>query len=237
MQDSAVIIVEGLIGAGKSTFTAELGQALGSNTLVLMEPDEQDNANPYLADFYQDTPRWSFTMQVHLLGMRYRMQLAAQWHAMSGRGFAICDRSFYGDTCFARMMNKSGEIGDREFRTYRILYQAMTASVLLPAVCVRLEVSPDTAAERIRRRAEERTGRKCELSISLEYLRRLDEEINRTVDVLSDQGVQIITAPWDTDMGSPEQRLSDILSVADTIRCVTACDLLDAHHKRRAISP
>ena len=108
-----VVIVEGLIGAGKSTLTQELGQAMGPDTLVLMEPDEQNNANPYLADFYGDKDRWAFTMQAHLLGVRYRMQLMAQWHAMGGRGHALCDRSYYGDTCFARMMHKTGQISDQ----------------------------------------------------------------------------------------------------------------------------
>jgi deoxyadenosine/deoxycytidine kinase len=62
-----MIAIEGLIGSGKSSLTRELGPALGKNTLVLMEPDEKDNANPYLADYYTDGPRWAAIMQTHLL--------------------------------------------------------------------------------------------------------------------------------------------------------------------------
>lgn len=230
-----VIIVEGLIGAGKSTLTQELGLVLGQDTLVLMEPDEQKNANPYLADFYGNKERWSFTMQTHLLGMRYRMQLAAQWHALCGRGHAICDRSFYGDTCFARMMNNTGEISNREFETYRVLYQAMTASVLLPGVCVRLKVDPEVAADRIRGRASKRDGRKSELSIDLGYLRALDEEIDTTVGVLREQGVQVLSLHWNDDLTSAEARHQAIEQLAADIIDMSPPDLFLQHHRRVTI--
>lgn len=227
-----VVIVEGIIGAGKSTLSQELGQALGADTLTLMEPDEQGNANPYLADFYGDKARWSFTMQVHLLGMRYRMQLAAQWHAMNGRGHALLDRSFYGDTCFARMMNHTGEITEREFETYRVLYQSMTASVLLPSACVRLKVDPAVAADRIRRRAEMRDGRKSEMTIDLSYLEALDHEIETTVGVLKQQGVRIFEVPWTADRQTAELRAEDIKDLAGAIKDTAPPDLFQLHHRR-----
>jgi deoxyadenosine/deoxycytidine kinase len=226
-----VVIVEGLIGAGKSTLTRELGSALGPDTLVQMEPDEQNNANPYLADFYGDKDRWAFTMQVHLLGVRYRMQLMAQWHAMGGLGHAVCDRSYYGDTCFARMMHRTGQISDREFGTYRSLYQAMTASVLLPSVCVRLHVDPEVAAERIRRRASYRDGRKSELVIDLGYLRALDEEIDTTVGVLRGQGVRVIDLHWGSDRGTPEDRAEAIRVLAAQVAAEPEPDLFHLHRR------
>jgi len=220
-----VVIVEGLIGAGKSTLTQELGVALGPNTLTLMEPDEKDAANPYLSDFYADKERWSFTMQIHLLGARYKMQLAAQWHAMSDRGHACLDRSFYGDTCFARMMSRTGEISAREFETYRMLYQTMTASVLLPSVCVRLRVSPEIAAERIRHRAAGREGRKSELGIDLDYLRALEREIETTTNVLQQQGVKVIDVPWSEERHSANERAEIIQQIADQINQLSVLDL------------
>jgi deoxyadenosine/deoxycytidine kinase len=226
-----VVIVEGLIGAGKSTLTAEIGKALGEGTLTLMEPDER-GGNPYLADFYADKHRWAFSMQVHLLGVRYQMQLAAQWHAMSGRGHAVLDRSFYGDTCFARMMTRTGEITEREFETYRTVYRAMTASVLLPSACVRLRVDPEVAAERIRRRASEREGRRSELVIDLDYLRALDEEIDATVGVLERQGVRVLELPWNVDRATAEDRAREVANLAEAIRFSTPTDLLLRHHAR-----
>lgn len=226
------VIVEGIIGAGKSTLSQELGKALGPDTLTLMEPDEQGGANPYLADFYGDKTRWAFSMQAHLLSCRYRMQLAAQWHAMTGKGNAVLDRSFYGDTCFARMMNKTGEITPREFETYRILYQSMSASVLLPNTCVRLRVDAAVAAERIRKRAEKRDGRKSELVIDLSYLEALDQEIDVTIGILQQQGVRVFEVPWTENRQTSEDRAQDIQQLAAKILDVAPPDLFKLHHQR-----
>jgi len=227
-----VVLVEGIIGAGKSSLSKELGAALGPTTLTLMEPDDKDNANPYLTDFYKEPARWAFVMQVHLLQARYRMHLQAQWHAMNGYGHAVIDRSLQGDTCFARLQRKMGTLTEREFGTYQGLYQSMTASVLLPNVCVRLLISPETAINRIQRRMEARTGRKCEAGISLQYLTDLDREISRMTDVLRRQGVSIIDMPWDVDRDSEESRCMAIQSLASRITEDEPLDIfLDLHRR------
>lgn len=46
--NSGVIIVEGNIGAGKSTFAQHLAKALDGEYL----PEPADGTNPYLADYY-----------------------------------------------------------------------------------------------------------------------------------------------------------------------------------------
>lgn len=227
-----VVITEGLIGIGKSSLSAELAAALGSSTLLLLEPDEQDNANPFLAQYYADPARWGFTMQVRLLAMRFRMHLNAQWHVLNGRGHTVLDRSYFGDTCFARMLAKSGKLTPDEFETYRLLYQEMTASVLLPHVCVRILGDVETAAERIARRASEREGRRCENVIDLDYLRALDDEISLMVGVLARQGVVVLDMPWDADRDTPEQRQAAVTGLARRIEKIAPPDLfLDLHRR------
>lgn len=229
---SHTVIIEGLIGAGKSSLSIELGQALGTSTLVLLEPDEQNGGNPYLSDFYADKKRWAGIMQQHLLGQRYRMMLQAQWHAMAGLGHTISDRSFYGDVCFARLMHESGDISDREFNTYRSLYQTMTASVLLPTVCVHLQVDPEVSAERIQRRMELRAGRKCEAAISLSYLEALDKEIRQMTQTLQNQGVHVIGVPWNEDLDTTEKRHLLVAEIAEQIQSIEHTDLFFKHHQR-----
>lgn len=229
-----VIAVEGLIGSGKTSLTRELGPALGKNTLVLMEPDEKDNANPYLSDYYTDTARWSFTMQCHLLSARYRMHQHAQWHALQGAGHALLDRSYFGDTAFARLQLKMGVMTEREFETYKNLYQAMTASVMLPTICIRVLVSPETCNRRVASRMEKETGRKCETAIDLDYLRGLEQEIEHMVGVLRRQGVTILDVPWDEDRSSPEERRHAVEGLAARINNMNPVEeFLDMH--RRAI--
>jgi len=229
---SKVIVVEGLISSGKSTLVAELGQALGPKTLVLQEPDEQNNANPYLADFYADPQRWAMTMQIHLLGLRLRMHLHAQWHALQGYGLALIDRSFYGDTCFARLQLAMDTLSAREFDTYQAIYKAMTTMVLLPTVCIRILSSPVVCRERIISRMEKQTGRACESAVSLEYLQALDREIDFMVDVLRRQGVAILDVPWSANRDTPEIREQTVQDLATRIHAVSPPDpFLDIHRR------
>lgn len=234
MKRHKVVIIEGLIGSGKTTLSRELGEALGG--LTLFEPDEKESnaqqGNPYLADYYTDPSRWSFVLQVHQLQARYRMHLQAQWHAMQGFGHAVLDRSYFGDTAFARLQVKSGLMSQREFDTYSSLYQAMTASVLLPNVCVRVLASPEVCNQRVAKRMEVETGRQCETAIDLNYLKGLETEIDHMVGVLRSQGVIIFDMPWDDSRGSPEERRGAVEALASRINNLKAPDLfLDLHRR------
>lgn len=231
--DKKVVIVEGIIGAGKSILSKELGGALGDNTLIMMEPDEKEDANPYLSDYYTEPERWSFTLQVHMLAMRYRMHLNAQWHAMSGVGHAVLDRSYFGDTAFARLQVNDGIMSEREFSSYSKIYQAMTASVLLPSVCIRLLVSPEVAHERINKRMEDESGRKCESGIPMEYLVNLDKEIDHMCSVLKGMGVNVIDMPWDVMRETPADRKGAVHGLARRIEGLEPIDtFLDMHRRK-----
>lgn len=234
MRRGTVCIVEGLIGAGKSSFTTELHEAIDGST-ALMEPDEQDGQNPYLSHFYGDMERWAFTMQIHLLQARFRMHQNAQWMAMSGQGPVILDRSYFGDTAFARLQLLQGTMTPNEYETYRAIYSSMTASVLLPNICIHLKVSPEVAAERIDKRASERSGRVCEKVIELSYLQQLDTEINAMVETLGSQGVKVIEVPYDLDRPDKSSRSSLIKNITKEIRNISAPDLFESH--RRSIAP
>ena len=230
-----VIVVEGLIGSGKTTLSRELGKALGDTALTLFEPDEKGEdggGNPYLADYYADPARWSFVLQVHQLQARYRMHLQAQWHAMQGFGHAVLDRSYFGDTAFARLQVKEGKMSQREFRTYTSIYQAMTASVLLPNVCVRVLASPEVCANRVAKRMTVETGRQCESVIPIEYLQGLEQEIDHMVSVLRSQGVTVLDMPWDTTRETEETRRVAVEALAARIIGLSPPDFfLDLHRR------
>tara|TARA_Y100000310_G_scaffold91693_5_gene89182 strand:+ start:6841 stop:7548 length:708 start_codon:yes stop_codon:yes gene_type:complete len=231
-QRGKVIIVEGLIGSGKTTLSRELGAALGTNSLTLFEPDEKENGNPYLADYYGDPARWSFVLQVHQLQARFRMHLQAQWHAMQGFGHAVLDRSYFGDTAFARLQVKDGLMTDREFETYSSIYHAMTASVLLPNVCVRVLASPEICNRRVAKRMTEEQGRACESAIELSYLQGLEREIDHMVGVLRAQGVTVLDVPWDVDRDSAETRAGAVEALAARISALTPPDFFLDMHRR-----
>ncbi len=218
MSRGKVVIVEGIIGAGKSSFSKELAYEMGPDTLYLQEPDEKDNANPYLSSFYDAPDRWAYTMQTHLLQARYKMHLHAQWHAMTTGLDAVLDRSYFGDTAFARLQLSMGDMTKDEFNTYQSIYHAMTASVLLPSVCVHLQVEPYVAQQRIIRRMQEQTGRTCEDAIDLRYLKELKVEEEKVIKALESQGVRILTLDWNEDRSDPVLRQDTIKGIATYIK-------------------
>ena len=227
-----VIIVEGLIGAGKSHLTSELGKALGENTLILLEPDEKDDANPYLAQFYENSSRWAFTMQIHLLSERFSMHKLAMEHVLSGRGSAVLDRSYFGDTAFAKLQLENKSMDEQEFSTYASIYKKMTAHVLLPSICIRILINPETALTRIKQRFQEREGRECENVIDISYLESLDRAIDNMVGTLQQQGTIILNVPWDVERKDEKARETAINSLATRIKQFKPHDLFIQSYKR-----
>jgi deoxyadenosine kinase len=233
------VIVEGLIGIGKSSLVSDLGAALdreldlkrGQRTLILLEPDEA-NGNPYLADFYADKQRWGFTMQIRLLAKRFQMQLQAAMWAESGQGPAIVDRSYFGDTCFAHMLHESGDIDDRDFETYEQIYSGMTFFAKYPSICIRLMSPPHLVAQRIQRRMEEREGRKCENVIDLDYLRALDTRITTTTTILREMGVQVLDYPWEVSRPTEESRAEAVEGLVHYIKEWHPNDAFLDRHRR-----
>ncbi len=109
-----LILVAGNIGAGKTSLTERLGERMGWRTAYESVAD-----NPYLPDFYADMQAWSFHLQVFFLGHRaeQHMELAADPRP------AIIDRSIYEDAfIFARALQIMGNLSERDYATYRQLF-------------------------------------------------------------------------------------------------------------------
>lgn len=169
--------IAGMIGAGKSTLAARLAEHL--NIDVYYEPVKD---NEYLADFYRDTARYAFATQIYLLNRRFQQHQEIIWRGRS----AVQDRTIYEDSIFAAMLAKTGVMDERDYRTYRELFQHMSNFMCKPNVIVYLDVSPERSMERIRSR-----GRDVENGISLEYLQALHDgyeefirDISRVVPVI-----------------------------------------------------
>jgi deoxyadenosine kinase len=163
--------IAGMIGAGKSTLATALGQHLGIDTYYEPVAD-----NEYLSDFYRDTPRYSFAMQVYLLNRRFQQHQEIIWRGRS----AVQDRTIYEDSIFAKMLAKTGLMDERDYRTYQQLFRNMSNFMCKPSVIVFLDVSPESSAERIKMRS-----RDVESSIPLDYLKALHEGYEEFVESIS----------------------------------------------------
>ena len=204
--NGGLIIVEGNIGAGKSTFAKMLAKRLKGEYYA--EPNE--NTNPYLADYYSEfagkIPKqgYAFKMQMHLLSRRYRAQKHAQCKIRDmGRGFVVMDRSYYGDVCFANVQLQIGLFDTRDYETYLCHHADMKVQLEPPVMAIFLETSPETNRARISKRMSENAGRKIESDIDLGYLQKLDREIRKLAQSMDGKTI-VKRLEWDDDR-SPAQ--------------------------------
>lgn len=181
-----VVGVAGIIGAGKTTLTRAISESLGWSRV-----DEPVAGNPYLTDFYQDKKKYGFAMQMFLLHHRFAQHQGMIWSARD----VIQDRTIYEDVIFAKMLHESGDISDRDFDTYRAAFTNMTNFLHRPDVIVYLDVTPETAMERVnkRARASESGG------IPVEYLRALRDGYEDWIATGIDGRIPVLRVDWNGD--------------------------------------
>lgn len=155
------VAVAGNIGVGKSTLVDKLATHLHWNPYY--EPVAE---NPYLKDFYADMRAWAFQSQVFFLRHRLSMHLDLLADPIS----VIQDRSVYEDAeIFAKNLYLSGQMDERDYSTYRALYQLFCDMLRPPDLVIYLRASVPTLQRRIAQR-----GRDFESKISDDYLQQLN---------------------------------------------------------------
>lgn len=196
MKTPRFIVISGLIGVGKTTFTDSLSSYLGYRPVY--EPVDE---NPYLDDFYKNPKRWGYPMQEHLKSMRFRSHMASVWAIKSSsvRG-VVADRSIYEDSIFAEINRDLGNITDREYRTYLDGYSDMALFLAEPDVIIYLNASPETCKRRIMLRSRKQEIESMmddeQRGIPLDYLRRLERGYNEWIDDMSSR-MPIIRVQWE----------------------------------------
>lgn len=157
------LVVEGPIGAGKTSLARRLGSRLGAD-LVLEQPEE----NPFLARFYQDMVRFALPTQLFFLFQRARMLEPLAQPDMFGRPM-IGDFLLDKDPLFARLTLSADELA-----LYQKIYDALRPRSPTPDMVVYLQAQPATLVERVRRRAKG-----YERPVSEDYLALLAESYAR----------------------------------------------------------
>jgi deoxyadenosine/deoxycytidine kinase len=163
------VAIAGNVGVGKSTLTGLLAERLGWEPFF-----EAVDENPYLADFYDEMRAWSFHSQIFFLSRRLRHHRQLLDHPNS----VVQDRSVYEDAeVFACNLYVHGDMDERDYQSYRDLYEVLTSFLPPPDLVVYLRASVTTLAQRIGQR-----GRDYEKGISTEYLERLNVLYERWID-------------------------------------------------------
>ncbi len=163
------VAIAGNIGVGKSTLVKMLCKQMGWDPFY-----EPVTENPYLADFYRDMSAWSFHSQVFFLAHRLRSHFQLAQHPNS----VIQDRSVYEDAeIFAQNLYHQGHISERDYQTYRALYETAVQFLPPPDLVIYLRASVPTLLQRISRR-----GRDYERTIAPEYLDSLNHLYESWID-------------------------------------------------------
>lgn len=175
----SVIVIGGMIGAGKTSVAKLLGEELGSQVFF----EEVDN-NPLLELFYtadeqeEQEKRYPFLLQLTFLSSRFRSIKSALVDKNN-----VLDRSIYEDWYFTKVNHQLGRISELEFKIYEELLNNMMEELdELPKKAPDLMVYLHGSFEEIVRRIGTR-GRDFEQDDSLmAYYKELWEGYDDWVD-------------------------------------------------------
>lgn len=154
------LVIEGNIGAGKTTLAKMLANDLNAR-LVL----EQFADNPFLPKFYNDPQRYSFPLELSFLAERYK-QLNAELRASSlFQPMLVADYFFMKSLIFAQ-----NTLAKDEFNLYRQIFEIIYNSIPKPNLYVFLHMPVERLMSNIQKR-----GRDYEQSITPEYLETIQK--------------------------------------------------------------
>ncbi|MEX0811051.1 MAG: deoxynucleoside kinase [Chitinophagales bacterium] len=192
------IAVAGNIGAGKSTLTKLLAKHFEWQAHF-----EDVENNPYLNDFYEDMPRWSFNLQVYFLNSRFQQIIEIQ----NGEKTVIQDRTIYEDAkIFAPNLHSMGLMTSRDFENYSNLFQTVNSLIKPPDLMIYLKASIPTLVNQIQKR-----GREYEENLRLDYLKRLNEYYENWVKEYKDGKLLVIDVD-NCNFADDQEHLGDVVN-------------------------
>jgi deoxyadenosine/deoxycytidine kinase len=196
------VAIAGNIGVGKTTLT----ELLSKHYRWIPQFEDVDH-NPYLMDFYDDMPRWSFNLQIYFLHGRLNQILEIQ----KGTETIIQDRTIYEDAnIFAPNLHEMGLMSKRDFDNYYGFFNTIKSMVQPPDLLIYLKASVPTLVSQIQKR-----GREYEENIRLDYLKRLNDYYNKWIDNYTEGPLLVIDCDK-IKFGESEEDLGHIISKVDS---------------------
>lgn len=193
------IVIEGNIGAGKTTLASRLAADWGMPLLL-----EKFLDNPFLPLFYQNPDRYAFSTETAFLAERYR-QMHEEMEALDWKTHGlVADYTFYKSLVFA-----SKTLPPQEAILFRDLFGIVNRQLPQPQLLVYLSSPSARLMSNIRYR-----GRDFEQSITPEYLAGVESSYR---DFLAQAGgLRCLWVHWEegVDLQADEglyQRFRDFL--------------------------
>jgi deoxyadenosine/deoxycytidine kinase len=191
------IVIEGNIGAGKTTLATMMAEKSNSRLIL-----EQFADNPFLPKFYENKEKYAFPLELSFIAERYQ-QLKKE---LTGQDIfkpkIVSDYYFLKSLIFAK-----ANLDEAEYDLYTKLFYIINDSLPKPDLFVFLYQDIERLLKNIKTR-----GREYEKTISAEYLIKIQTSYLNFVKQLTDLRVLIIDVN-NLDFANNEEDYTQIVEI------------------------
>jgi len=184
------IIIEGVIGVGKTTLADMIGKRLGAQIIR-----EQHDENPFLADFYKEPRRFAFQTELFFLLSRYRQQVDEIRQSDLFAQSIVTDYLFNKSRIFAAIT-----LDEREQTLFNTTANVLERDIPVPDLVVYLQSNTQRLMRNIKLR-----DRDYERGMNPEYIEALVEAYNHHFFRYSASDLMIINATTLDFVHNPNQ--------------------------------
>jgi len=200
MQHWRYLVVEGNIGAGKTTLSTMLSEHFSAR-LVL----EQFSDNPFLPGFYEDPNKFAFPLELSFLAERYQQLKDELSRPDLFRPLIVADYFVLKSLIFAQIT-----LEQHEFELFSRLFKIIRDSLPLPDKIIFLHSNRERLKNNIQMR-----GRSYEQNIQDEYLEKIQNGYFGLLKSLETLPVALVDASGVDFVKNPEDfqrfvRLADM---------------------------
>jgi deoxyguanosine kinase len=154
------LVIEGNIGAGKTSFSQKIAEVLDARLIL-----EQFSDNPFLPLFYNSPDRYAFPVELFFMSERHKQLQELLLEQDLFRQYTVSDYVFSKTLLFAGQ-NLNGE----ELRLFQQLFNTLNASFPKPDLLVYLHRPVYELLDNIKKR-----NRSYESGISEAYLQKIQQ--------------------------------------------------------------
>lgn len=131
--DINFLVIEGNIGAGKTTLSTMISQKYNAKLIL-----EQFSDNPFLPKFYKDPDKYSFPLEMSFMAERYNQLKKQVADQDLFKNFTVADYYFMKSLIFSK-----STLQEDEYSLYRKFFDIIYQNIPKPSLYVYLHLSTE----------------------------------------------------------------------------------------------
>ncbi len=171
------IVIEGNIGAGKTSLSHKLSEDLNARLIL-----EEFSDNPFLPLFYKNPERYAFPVELFFMTERHKQLQELLLEGNLFQEHVVSDYVFSKTLLFARQ-----NLEDEELRLFQKLFHTLNASFPKPHLLVYLHRPVESLLSNIEKR-----GRSYESDITGDYLTKIQNAYFEFFNIAKDIPILIM---------------------------------------------